>query len=263
MKPSLTLATVLTGLVLPATGIAQDAPARRLTAITTFEVDPTSIPDLQSVVAKIAAAAKAANMGPEYGWTMWNDVFRYAFVGEFHIADLEDPQAGMNRFVGTPGEAMFMEAIEEFSEVGLRNVVAELFEDVENWVYLPAGMSEPPMTPSPYVDVFDIYVKNGSEEQFGEIVQEIFTLLQGIGYAYPVIGTRAVFGKARVSFITPFDDAGIFYGDGSMQSLITKNNAGARWQELMGKMSQVTIGAESNTRWVYVPAMSYTGGMDQ
>ncbi len=118
------------------------------------------------------------------------------------------------------------------------------------------------MAPSPYVDIFDLYVKNGSEEQFGEIVKDIFALLKDVGYAYPVIGTRVVFGTNRVSFITMYGDAGSFYGDGSMESVIAKNNAGARWQELMGRMSQVTIGAESSKRWTYMPTMSYTGGMD-
>ena len=260
MRTPLTLAAVLAVCVsAPSAVAAQDTSERQLVAVTTIEVEPASVADIMGVAQKIAAAAKAAHLAQEYGWTFWNNVYRYTFVSQFHVEDILDPNAGMSRFQGTAGEAMVAEAMQAFQNVGIRSTVAEVLEVVPEWTYLPAGMTELPAAPAANANVFEVFVKNGAEQQFDELVKEFYGFFKEMGYAFPIIGHRVILGEARTSFVTPYDDRAAFFGEGDINALVMKHGAGARWQELLGKMSQLTTAANIPSDWVYMPDMSYVG----
>ncbi len=252
---SIFLGAILATLVAAPVVAQTAATPPQYTEVTTFEVEPEDAMKLQAVAEKIVKAAGLAKLPANRGWTFWNDVYRFAVVGSFHTGDLADPQVWVKLFSGTPGEALMNEALADFQKIRVRNTTTELMQNMNEWGYTAANA---PTGAPQWAEVFDVYVKNGAEQQFDALVKEFLGFFKSMGYPYSFAAGQYRFGEQRASFITFHSDPGAFFGANSMESLVAKKGATAKWMELLGKMGQVST-RTSQSRWMYMPTLSYMG----
>jgi hypothetical protein len=268
MSTRFALGAALAGLLaMPAVLAAQQqqaAPAEaRLWTVVTFEVDPADAAKFQGIAEKIVRAAGQASIDDEYGWTFWNNWYTYTLVSRFDRAELDNPELWMKRFEGTPGRATLMEAFQELRGVTLRGVTEELLEVMPEWGYTPQGYTQPATMPATTrVHVHEFWLKPGVELEWNALVKDFMTFFGEIGYPYPIEGHRVRFGEGRSVFVTVYTSPGEYFGPNSIESLAQARNAGDRWGQLIGRMSQLVARAR-DAHHMFVPGMSYMGPTQQ
>ncbi len=60
-------------------------------------------------------------------------------------------------------------------------------------------------------------------------------------------------------FVTAYDDRSEYHGAKSVEALAKEHMAGERWQDLLGRLSQLTTRARDD-HYQFLPAQSYLGG---
>ena len=262
MKPRTILAAALAAAVmLPQAAHSQmEMPELGpISSVATWELNPADLGAFMEVTAKVVEAAKQANLSDEYGWTMWQNMYTITVVGSFNAAEIEDPQHWMKQFMGTPGETTLMEAFQEFGNITLLSMQNELMQGMPGWSYTPEGMtnSEPA-----WVHVYEFWLRGGleNEQKFDALMGEFRDFFKEIGYPYEIFAIMTRYGDSRVLFVTPYEDQGTFYGANSVETLAEKHGMSARWQELIGQMSLLTMRAEQSDHQ-FLPAQSYSSGM--
>lgn len=257
MKSRIVSALMVAALAAPTMALAQEEQEYQrgeLVEVFTWEIQPDQAMAFEAAVEKIVEAAKVADLA-DYKWSFWNDVYTYTLVypvGNF--AYFDDPEQWMRPIMGTPGEEMLTEAFAAFDDINSRVVAQEIAEHKMDWSYEPeaAEMMEPG-----YVHVDEFWVRGGKDDEFDEVVKEFMAFFKEMGYAYSVYGHEMHFGDAgRAVFVTTIDDLGAYYGPKGIEVAIEANDAGERWEELLGKLAGV-VNRHSHGNMAFMPNMTY------
>ncbi len=232
-----------------------------LSSVSTWQIDPADFEKFLAVAEKIVKAAKEANLGADYAWTMWQDLYTVAIVGPFNKAELDDPEVWMKQFMGTPGEATLMEAFQEFEAVSIVRGATEIHQEMPDWSYTPEGMGEPSYA---WVHVHEFWLKSGQEnlQKWNAVIGDFMTFFKNVGYPYPVWGSRVRYGENRAIFVVAYDDQSEYYGAKSVEALAQEHMAGDRWQELLARLAQLTNRAEDD-HYEFLSAQSYVVAYDE
>ncbi|NIN12942.1 MAG: hypothetical protein GTN62_07395 [Gemmatimonadales bacterium] len=253
------LSIILVGAVLvtlPRGALAQDMPRLgELSAASVWHVDPADMETFMTVAQKVAEAAKQAKLGPEYAWTMWQSSYRISIIGPFNKAELDDPEIWMKQFMGTPGEATLMQAMQEFEGVNILGGVSEIVQEMPDWGYMPEGMTMPPMA---WVHIHEFWLKSGQANfaKWNALIPEFVSFFRDIGYPYPMWSHLVRYGDNRTLFVTAYDDMGEFFGPKSVTALAQKHGMADRWMQLLTRLNELVIDhRESDAQ--FLAAQSY------
>lgn len=246
-------------LAVPQTGRTQEANPPEmapLQSVATWDIDPADVGTFMQAVVKVVQAAREANLAPEYGWSLWQNMYSVTLVSPFNRAELDDPQDWMNQFAGTPGQATLMEAFQEMEGVQFLSTVQEIHQGMPAWSYMPEGMTTPPMA---FVRVNEFWTKSGqaNDQAWNALIADFVEFFGNIEYPYPIWGSMVRFGENRTTFVTAYDDPGEYFGTNSVEALAERKGMLSEWQELLTRLSQVTRKAEVGD-YTYLPDQSYT-----
>ncbi|MDH3497155.1 MAG: hypothetical protein OER21_10345 [Gemmatimonadota bacterium] len=261
MKSRFCLGVTLAAIVaVPRGAPAQEMEMPRLgdlAAVSTWEINPADLGTFLTVATKVVQAAKQAKLGADYGWTMWQNFYAVTLVGPFNKAELDDPQVWMKQFMGTPGEATLMQAFQEFESVGILKSTMEIHQEMPDWSYMPAGMTQPSVA---WVHVHEFWLKSGQANfmKWNALVKDVMAFFKEMGYAYPVWGNMIRYGDARMLFVTGYDNPGEYHGAKSIEAVAEKRGAAARWQQLTARMAELSLRL-TDSHHQYRPAQSYEG----
>lgn len=249
MKRRFLLGTLIAFLALPAAVVAQEQEyeAGELVQIMTFEVAPSQVGEFEASMAKIVEAAKQANLGGNFAWSVWNKGFTYALVYPVpNMAYFDDEQQWLREFAGTPGQATLTEAFTAMESVDAKVTMSEVLESPPSWNFMPEGVN-------PYAlanaEVFDVWLKpgQGTVTKFGELTKEFMSFFGELGYPYMIMGSRVRFGDVgRVEFVTLFDNTENYHGVNDMEKMIEAKGMKAKWDELGARFVQLIERTESN-----------------
>jgi len=115
---------LLLGLATPAK--AQEPERGQLYEVSIMKVDPGSLMTFIENVAMVKAAAEAGNLSEEFAWQTWLRDFEVGIVAAIpNMAALDDDQAFMAAFAGTPGEELFAQAMEKWEADGVFQVLSK------------------------------------------------------------------------------------------------------------------------------------------
>jgi nucleotide-binding universal stress UspA family protein len=256
MKRNAARWALLAALLVPASTWAQEEGSERgdLLYMQTIKVMPSDARAYEAVMAKIAGAAELAGLGHKYAWTMMNTAFTYTMVFPFEdFSYWDDPQQWMRQFQGTEGEEKLQEAIQEFYRLDTRVVASEVLEHVKEWSYQPEASERT----KGFANITEFWLKSGKEQQYGELVKDVVTVLEEIGYPYPITGHRVHFGDSgRTVFVTWYDDRASYYGVNSLERLLREKDALARWGELLSRLPELVLDLSDRDATIK-PRMSY------
>ncbi len=258
MKARVLLGVLLAG-VFPVTAATQDVEqpdAGTLAQVMTFRVQPSDAPAFQAMMSEVVKAAGEANLGANYGWSFWNDMFDYTLVFRVsNMAYFDDEEQWMRQFEGTPGQATLTAAFAEMENIEFDVLSNEIVESVNEWTYAPASG----YNGAGFVHVDEIWVKSGqaSQEKFSELSKELVAVLGEIEFPYQVVGNRVrLGGSGRTVFVTMFDSKDAFYGKNSLENLAMEKGAHERLDALFAQLSEVITGWE-HSDMAFVPDMTY------
>lgn len=257
MKVRFALLLTMALLAMPSLTQAQEGTGQ-LWDIQTMQVSPHHMDEFMETAAKVAEAAKMANLGSEWAWHMWTRDFDVAIASPVeNMASFDDPEAWMRQFAGTPGEAMLNEAMNTFmTKISTVPASREVWEQVPEWSYAPAN---PPFEVPTAAERHDFWIKAGMLEDFEQVAKDIMAFFSDMGGEYPVNGYRVHFGDVgRVSFIVFVDDLGNLYGENSLENAVAAMGKTAEWEALMTRMRDCVTDSET-TQMMYAPQISYTG----
>jgi hypothetical protein len=234
--------------------------AVELASVSYWNIDPADLGTFMDVAAKVVKAAGEANLPAEYGWHMWQDMYTVVIVGQFNKAELDDPEHWMKQFMGTPGEATLMSAFQEMDNIDWLGGTNEIHQHMPDWTYEPAGW-QPSMA---WVRVHEFWVKSGQQNQqkWNALIGEFMAFFKEIDYPYPVWGNMVRYGDSRNLFVTAYDNPANYLGDHSTTALAEKHGKSAKWQDLLGRLSQLTLKGETSDMQ-FLAAQSYLPGMGE
>jgi hypothetical protein len=254
---TLIAASLLTGVLAPTVAAQEESSERgQLWRVRMFEVAPADVIPWVTAVRKIVAAAEAANLEQQWGWTVWVDFPRYYVSSPVtNMAAFDDPDAWTRQFEGTPGQATLQEAMQELQPLHARVVSDEIYEHEMDWSYLPA---EPAFDgASGGAELSEFYILPGKAEEFQAIVGEAIDMLSQIGYPYTMNGYRIIMGEgSKTVFVTFWDNREAYYGVNSQDRLLEQHGMTEAWQGLVARMLG-TI-SDFKTRMIdYEPPLSH------
>lgn len=257
MKTRFTLALAVAALIaVPRAALAQEMPRLgEMSAVSVWQVDPADMGTFMTVAQKVAQAAKQAKLGRGYGWTMWQTSYSISIIGPFNKAELDDPQIWMKQFMGTPGEATLMQAMQEFEGVDILGGATEIVQEMPDWGYMPEGMTAPPMA---WVHIHEFWLRSGEANfaKWNALIPEFVAFFEAIGYPYPMWSHMVRYGDNRTLFVTAYDNAGEFFGTKSVTALAEKHGMVDRWQQLLTRLNELVLRhRESDAQ--YLAAQSY------
>jgi hypothetical protein len=265
MRIRLTLSLAVAALVtFPLGALAQEyeeAKPSMLSAVSTWEINPADLGKFMTAAEQVVKAAREAELDREWAWTMWQNAYTITIVGQFNKAELDDPEVWMKQFMGTPGEATLMEAFQEMEGIGIVRATNEIHQDMPAWGYMPEGMGEPPLA---WVHVHEFWLKSGQAnyQKWNALIGDFMAFFKDVGYAYPVWGSMVRYGDSRTIFVTAYDNPSEYHGAKGVEALAKQHMAGDRWQELLGRLAQLTNRAD-DAHLQFLPAQSYMGGSQE
>ncbi len=230
-----------------------------LMAVYTWQIEPADMAKFMAMGEKIAKAAKAAKLGQDYGWTMWQNLYTVSLVGPFNRKELDDPMVWVKQFMDTPGQAGLMEAFQDMEAVDFLGAQAEIMQAMPGWSYTPTGMA-PMSAPLPMVHINEIWMKSGNANftKWNTLMADFMAFFKEIGFSYPVYGYTVRYGDARAVFVTAYDNQSEYFGAKSVNALVAKRNLGAKWQGLLTRLGELTLRGEQS-HFSYLPSQSYMG----
>ncbi len=259
-------ALFIAALALPVAALAQEheheMKDESLVQVMTWEIAPDQTDEWEAVIKEIVDAAKAANLGHDYGWTFYSKNNDYTLIYPIaNYAYFDDPMQWMRQFEGTEGNEALQAAMAKFPTIDHRVVNEMISVHKMDWSYIPGDMADlqQKMMDHRYVEVFEFSIRPGKNEEFGEIIKEYMTFFKEIGYSYPIMGHDTKFGQSgRAVFVTMIDDLSDFYGENNFEATVAKANATERMQELWTKLT-LTITDWDQTIMRHHPELQYWG----
>lgn len=249
------LALFLLALTTPA--LAQEERGQ-LYEVSIMKVNPGDIQAFMELVGQVRAAAEAAGLSAEYGWQTWVRDFEIGIVSTLeNMAALDDEQAWMRAFAGTPGEEMLTSAFEKIQAMGAATpLTREVWEHEAAWGYAPA---EPAMEAITSAAMLEFWIKPGMEAQFEEVAAEVGTLLTELGGPYPVNAFRTVIGDvSKVTWATFHDGWADYYGANSAEAAMAEAGMTEEWQAMVEKFLPCITDSRSS-QMEYAADVSYSG----
>jgi hypothetical protein len=234
---------IAVALVLPSWATAQEEDYQQgnKSYIIHNTVNPADAAQFEAAIGKLAEAAKLANLGADYTWYVFNDMFDYTIVLPFEeFAMWDDPSRQMVRqFAGTPGEALAQEAFAAFSEVSGVSGSSEVVISVPAWTYMPTVTDGP--TELGFVHVDEQWIQSQDEGSYSKLAEQYLKLCESVGYPYQIIGHNTLFGETRKMLVTFIDDLGSYYGSNNLPSLLAEKGRSAEYAELMQNWSSIAV----------------------
>ncbi len=254
-KPILALALLLI-LAVPSHLVGQDTNSEgEIVVVTSLRVLPKDVERFGAGVQKIVQAAEQANLGADFGWSVWTDQFVYHIVGtENNMAALDGgDERWMKQFEGTPGQATLAAAFEELSDIPSQNLGSEITQVVPAWTY---GLDKIPEQPG-FAEVCEYSIAAGMEENFDGVYKDFIGIITTLGYPYGHIGHRFRFGSpASHVGVTIYDTKEYFFGQNDLERLVEQKGMGDAWSKLIADFLP-TVTAVDCSHVAYVPEMSY------
>ncbi len=254
-KPILALAVLLI-LAVPSHLVGQDTNSEgEIVVVTSLRVLPKDVERFGAGVQKIVQAAEQANLGADFGWSVWTDQFVYHIVGtENNMAALDGgDERWMKQFEGTPGQATLAAAFEELSDIPSQNLGSEITQVVPAWTY---GLDKIPEQPG-FAEVCEYSIAAGMEENFDGVYKDFIGIITTLGYPYGHIGHRFRFGSpASHVGVTIYDTKEYFFGQNDLERLVEQKGMGDAWSKLIADFLP-TVTAVDCSHVAYVPEMSY------
>lgn len=256
MRTRLILGTLLAALAVPIAALAQEAPERgQLGEWVIWQVAPDDAAAFEAVVKKVVEAAELAALGEEHGWVFWQSGFMYGLYGNVEdMAQFDDPDAFMRAFQGTAGEAMLMEAFEEFGALDYDVLSREVVEAPPGWSYTPeTSYAEE----TPLARAYEAWMKPGTEMKADELSKEWVAFLKEVGYGYEAVGLRVHFGDVgRLIYVTYIDSEADYFGANNFMKLVEEKGLGEKWGDLIGRWNKL-IRRYNETTWTHRADLSY------
>jgi len=246
----------LLGLTVPA--LAQEEERGQLWEVSMMKVNPADIQAFLGVVGEVRLAAEAAGLPAEQGWQTWVRDFEVGIVGTLeNMAALDDEEAWVRAFAGTPGEEMLAEAIEKFEAMGAATPLSrEVWEQEAAWSYAPTEGGIEEVTNAA---MLEFRIKPGMEAAFEEVAAEVGAFLRGMGGPYPVYGFRTVMGDVnKVTWATFNDGWADYYGVNSPEAAMAAAGKTEEWQALVEKFLPCITESRSS-QMEFVAETSYPG----
>ncbi len=254
-KPILALVVLLI-LAVPSPLVGQDTNSEgEIVVVTSLRVLPKDVERFGAGVQKIVQAAEQANLGADFGWSVWTDQFVYHIVGtENNMAALDGgDERWMKQFEGTPGQATLAAAFEELSDIPSENLGSEITQIVPAWTY---GLDKIPEQPG-FAEVCEYSIAAGMEENFDGVYKDFIGIITTLGYPYGHIGHRFRFGSpASHVGVTIYDTKEYFFGQNDLERLVEQKGMGDAWSKLIADFLP-TVTAVDCSHVAYVPDMSY------
>lgn len=227
--------------------------------ITKLSVAPAHASDFMSGVGKLVEAAKAAGLSEEYAWyTYQADAFEWMVVSPVgSMVRFDNPNAWVEAYQGTPGEALLNEAFGTLSQLDITVNLDIVIQDVPEWAY--EGSWQPEGEHIAHID--EMWVKWSGEEAFDAAMKEWNGMLEAIGYPYPASVGRAVLGGSGQMMGAVFADTRAnYYGDHDLMKMAEAAGHGDHVWQLYEKF----VGTMHNMRHYdadFMPNLSYSPEM--
>ncbi|MFQ5704228.1 MAG: hypothetical protein ACE5HT_09415 [Gemmatimonadales bacterium] len=256
MKKAMLAFSLMLVLAIPGSLLGQGSePPSDIVVVTTIRVLPKDAARFGEAVGKIVQAAKEANLGAEFGWSVWTDQFTYDIVGtEKNMAALDGSDGRwMEQFEGTPGRATLEAAFEALNEIPSENLGSEIVQVVPGWSYKLDEISPGPG----FAEVCEYAIAAGMEEKFDAVYKNYIAISKRLDYPYPHIGHRFRYGSpARHVGVTIYDTKEHFFGKNDIERLVEQKGETEAWGKLIEDFLPTVTGVECK-HTVYVPEMSY------
>jgi len=241
---------------------AQEPERGQLYEVSIMKVDPGSLMTFIENVTMVAQAANAANLPAQLGWQTWLRDFEIGFVSPIpNLAWLDDDQAFMAAFAGTPGEELFAQAVEKWeADAGIFGPASrEVWEHETAWSYDPgeAGIAE--ITGA---EMLEFWIKPGMEEEFEALATEVGTFLTELGGPYPTRGFRTVMGDVgKVTWANFHDGREDFFGVNSFEKAMAEAGKVEEWQAIVERFAPcVTESRSSGMQYMIDASYGPMGG---
>jgi len=260
MRTRLVLSILLAALVAPSAAFAQEEAERGpLGEWNIWRVAPDDAAAFEAAVKKVVEASTLAALGDEHAWYIWQNGSSYGLYGPVaDMAEFDDPEAFVRAHQGTAGEAMLMEAFEEFNAMDYEVVSREVVEIPPGWEYTPEQLYTEELG---YAAFYESWMKPGTEMAADEASKEWVAFMKEIGYGYRAHGLRVHFGDVgRLLYITYYADPADYYGAHDFMKLVEEKGAGEKWADIMTRWNALVTRYEEST-WMYRPDLSYDPSM--
>ena len=257
MKHRLILSIMLTALAVPAGLLAQEDYERgQMAEWTTWRVAPADVPVFEAAIKKVVKAAEMSALSADHDWQIWQNGATYGLYAPIaNMAEFDDPDAMMRAFKDTPGEALLMEAFGEFGALDYETLAREVIEAVPAWSYTP---EQPLSQEVKFAEVYEGWMKPGTEEQTNEEGEAWIAFLKELGYGYAQGGLRVHFGDVdRTIWVTWYDDPMAYEGENSFRKLVEQKGADAKLDDLLKRWDKLIRRYEEST-WTYRQDLSYS-----
>jgi len=226
---------------------AQEPERGQLYEVSIMKVDPGSLMTFVENVTMVKAAAEAANLPEQFGWQTWLRDFEIGFVSTIpNMAWLDDDQAFMAAFAGTPGEELFAQAFEKWEADGgiFAPASREVWEHETAWSYAP---EEPGISEITGAEMLEFWIKPGMEEEFEAVAAEVGTFLNELGGPYATNGFRTVMGDvSKVTWATFHDGRGDYFGINSMEAAMAEAGKVEEWQAIVERFAPCVTESRSS-----------------
>ncbi len=246
--------SALAGTILAVPAVsAQDTPPPPVFQVTTLELAPATMGTWRNGLAKLAGAAKAANLpAAEVGWWAYNEGNRTIIVSP-HSRDELFRNTRLQQRIAEAQPDADKEIREAFENSPAQAQSTEIAVFVPNLSYQPAG------TPvdQGWVAVTEYAIAPGQGRAFNEAMQAMNKARADIKYPYAVSVYRVRMGEARTQVVTSYDTRVAFYGENSIFRLWEGNTAA---QEAFGAARRALLQSVSSmktTTYRYVERLSY------
>jgi hypothetical protein len=221
--------------------------------IVEFEVSPAHAAGFEMTLEKIVEAAKLADLSADYGWMFFRNGSNFTLVYPVEsMAYFDDEDRWRRQFMGTPGEAMLMEAFEMFGELDYSSK-SLVHKRNPAHSYMPPNPIEDPN----HVMVYVNWVKPGHQEAHAENTAALMKIISDLKWRYAVHAYDGVIGDGGVRlYVVPFDDLSTFHGEGSLSAYLAQHEKGDEWGAIYGERMKLVRAMDS---WdeEFVPGMTY------
>lgn len=239
---------------------AQDAEAAPYLIITHYQVALSDAQTFTRNAETIREAAEQAGLGAEFGWTLWRDGDDFFLASPREsLSSLEDPEAFMRQFEGTPGQQTLERAFQGFEGLDMQ-ANSYVVRSRPEWSYEP---ERPALQGDPGgAYVIREWTEVGSEEELAQNQERLVRVLREVDFPYPAQVYQVVVGDlGRLETVVLFDDLARFYGENSLESLLEATGQGQAWGNVMETRQDFVRKLETFTIQ-YVPDASYNVGTE-
>ncbi len=238
--------------------LAQEGERGQLYEVSIMKINPANIEAFVGNIGQVRSAAEAAGLSAEYGWQVWLRDFEIGIVSTLeNMAVLDDEEAWMRAFEGTPGEEMITAAMEQFQSMGAATpLTREIWEHEADWGYAP---DEPGVEQVTGAAMLEVWIKPGMEAEFEEAAAAVGAFIREMGGPYAVNAFRTVVGDVgKVTWVTLHDGWADYYGVNSSEAAIAEAGMTDEWQAVVEKFLPCVTGSRSS-QMEFLADASYAG----